>query len=368
MFTTDAITGLSYFRPGSLQPLYMFELFGLLVALALYNGITIPVSFPLAFYKNLLGLPCNELVNIKDGWPDIARSLQSIKDGAYEGLEYAFPLEANGLRLSIDRASLEKIRSQTEDYTSGKRSNLDLQASEMSRIEASTSSAPSETPYHPTTQHWPGWKILAPQDPEDPNTISPSTPPTTPLTPTNLPTYTTSYTHWLHTLSVHPQQTAFKRGFHALIPPHHLRIFTPRTLSNTLEGTSTLDLAALRSATKYSHFTPDEPYINSFWRVLARWPAEKQRALLKFVTAAERWPVSGVGSLTFRIEEARDLNAIGESGGGDGGRDGGGNWGRLPTSSTCFGTLSLPRYKDEETLEGKLTAALEFGGVGFGTA
>ena len=40
----------------------------------------------------------------------------------------------------------------------------------------------------------------------------------------------------------------------------------------------------------------------------------------------------------------------------------------LPTSSTCFGTLYLPRYKDEATLERKLGIALEFGGVGFGTA
>jgi len=53
-------------------------------------------------------------------------------------------------------------------------------------------------------------------------------------------------------------------------------------------------------------------------------------------------------------------------------RAGGGGWGTetelLPTSSTCFGTLYLPRYKDEATLERKLGVALEFGGVGFGTA
>ena len=36
--------------------------------------------------------------------------------------------------------------------------------------------------------------------------------------------------------------------------------------------------------------------------------------------------------------------------------------------STCFGTLYLPRYKDEQTLERKLGIALEFGGEGFGTA
>lgn len=356
MFTTDVITGLSYFRPGSLQPLYMFELFGLLVALALYNGITLPVSFPLAFYKNLLDLPCDELRDIQDGWPDIARSLQSIKDGAYEGLDYAFPLEANGLRLSIDQDSLDTIRGQVDGYTSGKLPTIDLQASEMSRIEAATSSATSTSPYHPTNQDWPGWKAHAPSTPEDEEIQ--------PLSSSNIASYTTDYIHWLHTFSVYPQRSAFQKGFHSLIPLHHLRIFTPQTLSNTLEGSSIIDLPALRAATRYTHYTPSEPYINTFWRILARWPAERQKSLLKFVTAAERWPITGVGSLTFRIEEM-----AGNSGRVENGADEeGGKMTLLPTSSTCFGTLYLPRYKDEETLEQKLGIALEFGGEGFGTA
>ena len=50
------------------------------------------------------------------------------------------------------------------------------------------------------------------------------------------------------------------------------------------------------------------------------------------------------------------------------GNDEGGHTALLPTSSTCFGTLYLPRYKDEQTLERKLGIALEFGGEGFGTA
>lgn len=362
MFTTEAITGLSYFRPGSLQPLYMFELFGLLVALALYNGITIPVSFPLAFYKVLLGLPCDDLRDINDGWPEIARSLQSIKEGAYEGLDYAFSLEANGLRLSIDHATLETIRSQTKEYASGKCFTLDLQASEMSRIDsAETVSSSSTNPYLPTDQQWPGWKIhapTAPKDEESHNTTETSAT-TTPLTSSNIASYTTDYTHWLHTLSVQPQQSAFLHGFHSLIPPHHLKLFTPQALSHTLEGSSTIDLPALRAATQYKFYTPTEPYINTFWRVLSNWPSSKQKSLLKFVTAAERWPITGVGSLTFRIEEAGNLNEDGNQ--AEEGM-------LLPTSSTCFGTLYLPRYRDEGTLERKLGIALEFGGVGFGTA
>ena len=355
MVTTDVVTGLSYFRPGSLQPLYMFELFGLLVALALYNGITLPASFPLAFYRNLLGLPCDELRDIQDGWPDVARSLQSIKDGAYEGLDYEFPLEANGLLLSIDQDSLDTIRMQSDHYTSGKAPNIDLRASEMSRIEdtSSSSSSPSISPYRPTGQDWPGWKVHAPTTWEIEGQNS--------LTPSNVTSYTRDYIHWLHTLSVYPQQNAFKKGFHALIPLHHLQVFTPQTLSHTLEGSSTIDLPALRAATKYIHYTPTEAYIATFWRILARWPQSKQKSLLKFVTAAERWPITGVGSLTFRIEEMAGYSMAGNEGDAE-------ERMLLPTSSTCFGTLYLPRYKDEETLERKLGIALEFGGEGFGTA
>jgi hypothetical protein len=353
MFTTDVIAGLSYFRPGSLQPLYMFELFGLLVALALYNGITLPVSFPLAFYKNLLDLPCDELREIQDGWPDIARSLQSINDGAYEGLDYEFPLEANGLRLSIDKDSLDTIRMQIGHYTSGKSTKIDLQISEMSRIEAASSSSPLANPYHPADQDWPGWEVHAPTIWESEEQ--------TPLTASNVASYTTDYIHWLHTLSVYPQQNAFRKGFHALIPLHHLKLFSPLTLSHTLEGSSTIDLPALRAATKYTHYTPTEPYISTFWRILTRWPSTKQKSLLKFVTAAERWPITGVGSLTFRIEEMAEYSMAGNEGNAE-------DRMLLPTSSTCFGTLYLPRYKDEETLERKLGIALEFGGEGFGTA
>lgn len=162
MFTTDPITGLSYFRAGSLQPLYMFELFGLLVALAAYNGITIPVNFPLALYKHLLDIPCTELRDIQDGWPDIARSLQSIKDGAYEGLEYVFPLEANGLRMSVNRGAIDRLRAQSEEYASGKRTSLDLSVDEMSRIESGASAA-STNPFQPSDHDWPGWSIRAPR-------------------------------------------------------------------------------------------------------------------------------------------------------------------------------------------------------------
>lgn len=356
MFTTDTITGLSYFHPGSLQPLYFFELFGLLVALAAYNGITIPVSFPLAFYKHLLGVPCTEqLWDIQDGWPEIARSLELLRDGAdgaYDGLDYVFPLEANGLRMSVNHDAIKRIRDQSDDYTSGKRISLDLSVDEMSGIDDTTSSNPQQ----PSDHHWPGWSVYALPGTSQVSEAASEDNGSEPLTSSNLPNYISDYGDWLSRLSVLPQLTAFKKGFQAVSSPHHLALFTPITLSRALEGSAALDLAALRRATQYKDFTATEPYIVSLWNVLARWPQAKQKALLKFVTAAERISITGASSLTFRIQLA----------GGSMGMDREAEL--LPTSSTCFGTLYLPRYKDEETLERKLEIALEFGGVGFGTA
>ncbi|GAB7329191.1 hypothetical protein MBLNU13_g01010t2 [Cladosporium sp. NU13] len=506
MYTTDLITGLSYFRPGSLQPLYMFELFGLLVALAAYNGITIPVIFPLAFYKHLLDIPCTELRDIQDGWPDITRSLRSIKDGAYEGLDYVFPLEANGLRMSINHSAIDRVRAQSEEYRSGRRTSLSLSVEEMSRIESGASAA-STNPYQPSDHQWPGWSIRAPRSgsqisvddggstldstapqtasqdaaqAEQPSVLNTLTtlaesdpklknlmaqvaantatedqlkalsnhvnraraivqaekrkgkkpvaaeteknapsettrldqeeeqgPPSDSLTALSTPSYITDYTLWLTTLSILPQLDAFKKGFHALLPPHHLRPFTPPTLSLALQGAGpNLDLPALRRATQYKDYSPTDPYIQTFWRVVEKWPNEKRVALLRFVTAAERVPVvAGAGGLVFRVQRSGPgghvgqggfagfagqggqgefgdgggqgtLNVAGEGGEeeeGEAGSEGGVRGGEedvqmLPTSSTCFGTLYLPRYKDEETLERKLGIALEFGGVGFGTA
>jgi len=64
---------MSWFQPGSLEPLYKFELLGLLTSLAVYNGLTLPFTFPRALYRKLLNLPVISLVHIEDGWPELTK-------------------------------------------------------------------------------------------------------------------------------------------------------------------------------------------------------------------------------------------------------------------------------------------------------
>ncbi|KAF2209381.1 hypothetical protein CERZMDRAFT_61493 [Cercospora zeae-maydis SCOH1-5] len=291
MFTSDPQTGFSYFRAGSLQPAYMFELFGLLVALAVYNGITLPIRLPLIFYCILCGserdlmLREDPLHAIEDAWPAVTRSLQSLRTEYVEDLEFAFPLEANGIQVLCLPFTDEQNASTPDRFT--------LQVR-----------------------------------------------------------YLAAYSTWLCYGSVRPQIQAFVHGFRTsqLFSRSALSLLGPSLLKSHVEGTDALDIADLKAVTRYDGYDAKQKYIQAFWRIVAAWSQEKQKLLLKFVTAAERIPTGGASHLTFIIKRSQphDLNA-------------------LPTSSTCFGTLMLPRYQSPEILAAKLDIALKFGAEGFGT-
>ncbi|GAB1731196.1 hypothetical protein NU195Hw_Modified_293t1 [Hortaea werneckii] len=328
MFTTDVQSGLSYFRPGSLQPLYMFELLGLLMALAIYNGVTLPVSFPKVFYKFLTdGAPKKPsddgqrgraalLQHLRDAWAAEARSLESLLKEDISDLEYSFPLDANGLRLAVHFKEGDSPSPVLSSVTDEKGHSVETM--------------PMLT--------WPGWKLLRP--PQESGIV----------TAENKSQYVSEYAWWLTWASVEPQWKAFMSGFHRVIDQRTLSIFKPADLKAFVEGSSRLDIGELRKSTQYEGYEAKSKYIQNFWRLVSSWPEEKQKKLLKFVTAAERIPIGGASQLTFVIKKTvvEDLE-------------------HLPTSSTCFGTLYLPRYASSEALNEKLSLAIEYGLEGFGT-
>ncbi|TXC85960.1 hypothetical protein, partial [Streptomyces sp. ISID311] len=77
-FTVDERTRMAWFAPSSIVEEWKFELVGLLVSLAVFNGLTLPVTFPKALYRKLLGKPVEELYHIADGWPELASGLMTL--------------------------------------------------------------------------------------------------------------------------------------------------------------------------------------------------------------------------------------------------------------------------------------------------
>ncbi|KAG4431131.1 hypothetical protein IFR05_013388 [Cadophora sp. M221] len=294
-FTIDSRTKMAWFLPGSPEPLWKFELMGMIVSLAVYNGLTLPVTFPKALYRKLLDEEVTELHHIADGWPDLANGLTSLlewdeKDGLVEDIfarTYEFSVEQFGQPVSREMG-------------------------------AST--------------HWPQFSELH----------SSSNPLDAPLvTNENRNNYVSDYIRWLTDISIQPQFEAFKKGFFSCVDKRSITLFDPETLQSVVEGIQEIDISDLRRATRYIGWDASHRSIRDFWSIVKRYDLTQKRKLLEFVTASDRVPVGGMRNLQFTLQR----NGIDD--------------GHLPSSYTCYGILLLPEYSSKDVLREKLAMALE---------
>lgn len=309
-FTVDERTRMAWFVPGSVVPSWKFELLGVLASLAVYNGLTLPVTFPRALYRKLLDEPVEELHHIADGWPDLASGLTTL-------LEWD---EADG--------SVEDIFARTYEFS------VSMLGQPISREMA------------PGAQSWPQLATSADASPAAQN------PEDAPLvTNQNRNAYVSDYIRYLTDVSVRPQYEAFARGFRACLHAKSLTLLTPSLLQSMVEGVQDIDVSELRRYTRYVGWDSSHRTVRDFWSIVKRYNDDMKRRLLEFVTASDRVPVGGVRNLQFVVQK-------------NGEEDEGGH---LPTAYTCYGTLLLPEYKDKEVLRERLAMALN-NAKGFGFA
>ncbi|KAK2771475.1 hect domain protein [Colletotrichum kahawae] len=310
-FTVDERTRMAWFVPGSIVPVWKFEILGLLMSLAVYNGLTLPITFPKVLYRKLLGEPVDELYHIADGWPDLAMGLTTL-------LEWD---ESNG--------AVEDIFARTYEFS------VPMFGQPVSReMDAKASSWPQ---FDATSR-----KSLTSENPEDAPLV----------TNENRNAYVSDYIRYLTDVSVRPQYKAFERGFRACLHPKALQLLTPSLLQSLVEGVQEIDVSELRRYARYVGWDNSHRSVRDFWSIVKRYDEKMKRKLLEFVTASDRVPVGGMKNLQFVVQ--RNGEEEGEGG-------------HLPTAYTCYGTLLLPEYKDKEVLRERLSMALE-NAQGFGFA
>lgn len=101
-----------------------------------------------------------------------------------------------------------------------------------------------------------------------------------------------------------------------------------------LSGVPEIDVADWRSNAEYAGYSADSPEVVLFWQVIEMMSQAERALLLQFVTGAARVPSEGFAGLQgsnglqrFTISE--DSNPEPDT---------------LPSASTCFNLLKLPRY------------------------
>ncbi|PHH80061.1 hypothetical protein CDD82_1993 [Ophiocordyceps australis] len=311
-FTVDERTQMTWFVPGSLVEEWQFQMVGLLVSLAVYNGLTLPVTFPKALYCKLLGHGVTKLVDIGDGWPELTNGLTQLSEWDEERGGLIEDVFARTYEFSVASHGKEVTRQMTSDERATWPQGLE--GTSTSKSAASADEAPL-------------------------------------VTAANRDAYVHDYVRYLTDVSVRPQYQAFERGFQTCLSTKSLSLLTPSNLQSLVEGMQEIDVHELRKYARYIGWTPSHRCIRDFWSVVKRYDHDMKRRLLEFVTSSDRVPVGGMRNLQFVVQRNGE-----ESAGG-----------RLPTAYTCYGTLLLPEYSDKEVLRERLGMALQ-NAQGFGFA
>ena len=351
MFTVDERSRMTWFKAGTLEPLYKFEMLGLFMSLAVYNSITLPVTFPLAFYRRLLGLKVKKVHQIADGWTELARGLQQMLDWSEGDVSdvfartYEFSYEAFGKHVNIDMKKfdrhtpwppLERKKGKEKAKTASFELPPDWDNAEESLSGHGANAVDVAVINTASTNNIDGDDMVDEDVPL--------------VTNADREQFVTDYITWLTQRSIEPQYTAFAKGFYTCLDTTALSIFTPEALKTVVEGYTDVDVDGLQAATTYEDgFDEFSSTIQDFWHIVRSLGTHQHRQLLAFVTASDRVPVKGIQSVQFIIQR----NGSGDE--------------RLPTSMTCFGRLLLPQYSSRAVLEEKLTKAIE-NSEGFGMA
>ena len=343
VFAVDSRTHMAWFNPASLEADWKFELIGLLVSLALFNGISLPVTFPKALYRKLLGEPVKDLHHIADGWPDLVNGLTTLlewqeSDGAVEDVfvrTYEFSVDMFGQPVSRVMGShcepWPKIR---ESVLGGDAQGGGAGASTDAGGSATAATAATAATVAAAAS-------LAAGNPGDDAPM---------VTGENRNAYVADYIQYLTDVSVRPQYEAFARGFRKCLHPKSLQLLTPALLQSLLEGEQDIDIDELQQYTRYVGWDASHKTVRDFWSIVSDFDDPMKRKLLEFVTASDRMPVGGAKTMQFVLQRNGEEGAVG---------------GHLPTAYTCYGIMLLPEYPSRQVLKERLSMALE-NAKGFG--
>jgi len=255
---------MAWFSPYTLQPVYKYEIFGLLLALSVHNGFILPVRFPLALYRALLRDPTSappaELSWIADGWPERARYYDDCEE------PYNFDFD---FTIDIGRPFNKSITFDMTIARDDKWSCRDAITHALKEDELGGSGPP--------------------------------------VTHASIEAFRQSYVQWLLDISVRDALRAFVRGFQSLLSFHELHCLQPEALRLLVEGAEKeLDVDRLQRWTTYPgpEFDPHSQTLELFWDAARTWDSDYKKKFLKFITGSDRMPMQGEQGIDFKIQRS----------------------------------------------------------------
>eukprot|EP00842_Homolaphlyctis_polyrhiza_P004893 jgi/Hompol1/5404/HPOL_004390-RA len=240
MFVYMEETRSSWISGVSLEPERQFELVGIIIGLALYNGVMLGIRFPMLIYKKLLDI-APTFDDFKDAFPSLGRGLQQLLDWSDGDVADVF---FRNFEISYE------VYGQVKTYP----------------------------------------LIAKGED--------------IPVTNENRAEYVRLYVEHYTDVSIRKQFKAFQRGFHKVVGGQALKMCKAEELELLICGNTTteMDFGELQRCAEYDGFEPDHQLIVWFWEIVHAMDLEQKKQLLNFVTASDRVPLNGLGKLMFLIQ------------------------------------------------------------------
>ncbi|GLI65760.1 hypothetical protein VaNZ11_009375 [Volvox africanus] len=218
-----------------------FRMVGLVLGLAIYNGVILDVHFPKAVYKKLLGEPVG-LPEMEEAFPTLGRSLRAV--------------------LAMDPDQVEDALCR----------NFEVQYDYFGEQR--------------TVPLIPGGTSI-------------------PVTGANRAQYVQRLVEWTLNESVETQFRAFAYGFHQVCGGPALSLFRHEELELLICGLPHLDFGALEANARYEGgYHRQHPTIVMLWQLINEMDLDQKRRFLSFTTGCDRAPVAGLGALVLVIQRA----------------------------------------------------------------
>mmetsp|Transcript_46394 Transcript_46394/g.150684 ORF Transcript_46394/g.150684 Transcript_46394/m.150684 type:complete len:452 (-) Transcript_46394:307-1662(-) len=217
-----------------------YLLVGLVVGLAIHNGIILDLKVPTLLFSKVLGEPSASLESLKQVDPELARGLAQL-------------LEFDG----------------------------DVEVTFMATFTIAATACGEPT----TVELLPGGADR-------------------PVTNESREEYVRLAVEHILLTGVRPAFDAFRRGLLTLCDGPALSFLTPEELEELVCGTPHLDFAALQANTRYDGFRETDVTVKHFWEVVHAYSTDEKRALLAFATGCDRAPVGGLGKLKLILQKS----------------------------------------------------------------
>lgn len=165
------------------------------------------------------------------------------------------------------------------------------------------------------------------------------------VTPNNSQEYVELYSKYLMIECIKDELEEMKKGFQAIIPIEFLVDLTAEDLQLILTGGNTkISFDNLKQQTVIQFQTQctkceQNSFLDMFWRIIRKMNNTQRQQLLHFATGSALLP-SGDAKMYISISGGRSVD-------------------RLPVSSTCSRSMTIPFYRDYNNFKKKLLTAIQ---------